>query len=128
MANEQFVSRYRKYGEEQPYWKAGIFKIRLPFIHYAWSIPEMVQALFMCATCLGAIPVLTEVRNVSPSWQALQIRIVPADIDHNIDHHLHWRKLPDRNRLRILRLRGRNTDHRTVLDVRIGVLMQYVYL
>ena len=34
MANEQFVSRYRKYGEEQPYWKAGIFKIRLPFFHY----------------------------------------------------------------------------------------------
>lgn len=65
MANENFVNRYRKYGEEQPYWKAGIFKIRLPFIHYAWSIPEMVQALFMCATCLGAIPVLTEVLGVS---------------------------------------------------------------
>ena len=65
MANEQFVSRYRKYGEEQPYWKAGIFKIRLPFIHYAWSIPEMVQAVFMCATCLGAISVLTEVLGVS---------------------------------------------------------------
>lgn len=65
MANEQFVSRYRKYGVEQPYWKAGIFKIRLPFIHYAWSIPEMVQAVFMCATCLGAIPVLTEVLGVS---------------------------------------------------------------
>ena len=57
MANEQFVSRYRKYGEEQPYWKAGIFKIRLPFVHYKWSVPEMVQAVFMCATCLGAIPV-----------------------------------------------------------------------
>lgn len=65
MANEQFVSRYRKYGEEQPYWKAGIFKIRLPIIHYAWSFPEMFQALFMCATCLGAIPVLTSVLGVS---------------------------------------------------------------
>lgn len=62
---EQFVSRYRKYGEEQPYWKLGIFKVRLPFIHYAWSMPEMVQAMFMCATCLGAIPVLTEVLGVS---------------------------------------------------------------
>ena len=61
MANEQFVSRYRKYGEEQPYWKAGIFKIRLPFVHYKWSVPEMVQAVFMCATCLGAIPVLQSV-------------------------------------------------------------------
>lgn len=66
MANAQgFVSRYREYGGEQAHWKVGIFKIRLPFIHYAWSIPEMVQALFMCATCLGAIPVLTEVLGVS---------------------------------------------------------------
>ena len=64
MANEQFVSRYRKYGEEQPYWKAGIFKIRLPFVHYKWSVPEMVQAVFMCATCLGAIPVLQSVLGV----------------------------------------------------------------
>lgn len=64
MANNQTVSRYRKYGEEQPYWKAGIFKIRLPFIHYAWSVPEMVQAVFMCATCLGAIPVLESVLGV----------------------------------------------------------------
>ncbi|WP_312943138.1 hypothetical protein [Oscillibacter sp.] len=65
MLNQQSISRYRKYGEEQPYWKAGIFKVRLPFVHYAWSIPEMVQAVFMCATCLGAIPVLTEVLGVS---------------------------------------------------------------
>ena len=64
MANEQFVSRYRKYGEEQPCWKAGIFKIRLPFVHYKWSVPEMVQAVFMCATCLGAIPVLQSVLGV----------------------------------------------------------------
>ncbi|QSH92962.1 hypothetical protein C5N99_10245 [Treponema medium] len=61
----QFKSRYREYGGEQAYWPAGPFKIRLPFIHYAWSFPEMFQALFMCATCLGAIPVLTEVLGVS---------------------------------------------------------------
>ena len=60
-----FKSRYREYGGEQACWKAGPFKIRLPFIHYAWSIPEMAQAVFMCATCLGAIPVLTEVLGVS---------------------------------------------------------------
>ena len=65
MGNENFVSRYRTYGGEQAHWKVGIFKIRLPFIHYAWSIPEMVQALFMCATCLSAIPVLTEVLGLS---------------------------------------------------------------
>lgn len=59
------MSIRREYGAEQPHIKAGIFKIRLPFIHYAWSFPEMFQALFMCATCLGAIPVLTEVLGVS---------------------------------------------------------------
>ncbi len=55
----------RAYGEQQPGWKMGIFTIRLPFVHYAWSFPEMGQALLMCATCLGAIPVLTEVLGVS---------------------------------------------------------------
>ncbi|MCI2106074.1 MAG: hypothetical protein LKK00_05060 [Intestinimonas sp.] len=55
----------RPYGAEQPYIPAGIFKIRLPGIHYKWSFPEMGQALLMCATCLGAIPVLTEVLGVS---------------------------------------------------------------
>ena len=55
----------RPYGAEQPYIPAGIFKIRLPFIHYKWSFPEMGQAFLMCATCLGAIPVLTEVLGVS---------------------------------------------------------------
>ena len=64
-AQMQFKSRYREYGGEQAYWPVGPFKIRLPFIHYAWSFPEMFQALFMCATCLGAIPVLTEVLGVS---------------------------------------------------------------
>lgn len=54
----------RKYGEVQPCWKVGIFRIRLPFVHYAWSVPEMLQGLLMCATCLGAIPVLTEVLGV----------------------------------------------------------------
>lgn len=66
MVNQSnFKSRYREYGGEQAYIPAGPFKIRLPFIHYAWSIPEMCQAVFMCATCLGAIPVLTEVLGVS---------------------------------------------------------------
>ncbi len=57
--------KYREYGGEQAYIPAGIFKIRLPGIHYKWSFPEMGQAFIMCATCLGAIPVLTEVLGVS---------------------------------------------------------------
>jgi len=45
---------------EQPYIKLGIFKIRLPFIHYEWEWPEAISALIMMATCLGAAPVLEE--------------------------------------------------------------------
>jgi hypothetical protein len=58
----------REHGQEQPYIPAGIFKIRLPFIHYKWEWPEAIQAIFMCATCLGAIPVLTEVLGIPFEW------------------------------------------------------------
>ena len=58
------MSAVREYGKEQPYIAAGIFKIRLPFIHYKWEWSEFFQAILMCATCLGAIPVLTEVLGV----------------------------------------------------------------
>ncbi len=58
------MALHRKDGEEQPYIPAGIFKIRLPFIHYRWELSECLQAILMCATCLGAIPVLEEVLGV----------------------------------------------------------------
>ncbi|EIW00537.1 benzoate/H(+) symporter BenE family transporter [Thermoanaerobacter siderophilus] len=54
----------REYGKEQPYIPLWIFKIRLPFIHYRWEWPEAIQGILMCATCLGAIPVLTDVLGV----------------------------------------------------------------
>jgi len=50
----------RKYGEEQPGMRLGMFVLRIPFIHYRIEIPEFFQAIFMCATCLGAIPVMTD--------------------------------------------------------------------
>ncbi len=50
----------REYGKEQPYWSAGPFKIRLPFIHYRWEIPEMIQGLFMFVVSLGMIPLLEQ--------------------------------------------------------------------
>lgn len=52
-------------GAEQPYFPAGPFKIRLPFVHFGWEWPEFLQGLILCATCLGAIPVLTEYLGVS---------------------------------------------------------------
>ena len=48
----------RPYGAEQPYWPAGPFKIRLPFIHYRWEFPEMIQGLFMFVVSLAMIPLL----------------------------------------------------------------------
>ncbi|MDR1785621.1 MAG: hypothetical protein LBR23_04055 [Spirochaetaceae bacterium] len=55
----------RENGLEQPYIPCGIFKIRIPFVHYRFEVPEAVSAIFMCATCLGAIPVLQSVLGVS---------------------------------------------------------------
>ncbi|MGI6098019.1 MAG: hypothetical protein ACOYBM_07960 [Dethiobacteria bacterium] len=62
-------------GREQPYWALGIFKIRIPLIHYRWEWAEALQALIMCATCLGAIPILTEVLGV-PFEVALTMVII----------------------------------------------------
>lgn len=47
-------------GEEQPHLKIGPFKVRFPFIHYRFETSEGIQGILMCATCLGAIPMLTE--------------------------------------------------------------------
>jgi hypothetical protein len=48
----------RKYGEEHPYWAAGPFKIRLPFIHYRWETAETVQALILFVVSMAMIPLL----------------------------------------------------------------------
>lgn len=48
----------RKHGEEQPYWPAGPFKIRLPFIHYRWELAETIQAFVMFVIAMGMIPLL----------------------------------------------------------------------
>ena len=48
----------REHGQEQPYWPAGPFKIRLPFIHYRWELPEMIQGLIMFVVGLAMIPLL----------------------------------------------------------------------
>lgn len=58
------MAKQRLHGEEQPFISAGIFKIRIPFIHYKWEWSEAMQAILMCATCLGAIPILTDVLGV----------------------------------------------------------------
>lgn len=44
--------------EEQPFWSAGPFKIRLPLIHYRWEWVEFVQALILFVVTLAMIPLL----------------------------------------------------------------------
>ena len=45
---------------ESPYWGAGPFKIRLPFVHYRFEWPDYLQGLLMCAVDLAAIPLMTD--------------------------------------------------------------------
>ncbi|MFV0663116.1 xanthine/uracil/vitamin C permease [Denitromonas sp.] len=48
----------RKHGAEQPHWPLGPFKIRIPFVHYRWEYPEMIQGLIMFVVGLAMIPLL----------------------------------------------------------------------
>lgn len=48
----------RNHGEEHPYWAAGPFKIRLPFIHYRWELAETVQGMVMFVVGMAMIPLL----------------------------------------------------------------------
>lgn len=51
-------AKHRTHGHEQPHWPAGPFKIRLPFVHYRWEMPEMIQGFFMFVVGLAMIPLL----------------------------------------------------------------------
>jgi len=50
-------SAERKHGEEQPHIPLKIFnlKLRLPFVHYAWEIQEMIQSAAIFVTAIAAI-------------------------------------------------------------------------
>lgn len=55
----------RAHGEEQPYIPLGIFKVRLPFLHWKWSYPEMFQAMVAFVTGAAAIPYLQDLFGMS---------------------------------------------------------------
>ena len=42
----------RSDGKEAPYYALGPFKIRLPFLHYRFELPDYLQGLLMCAVDL----------------------------------------------------------------------------
>ncbi len=54
--------RKRVDGEEQPYIGlfGGLFKLRLPFVHWEWEFPEMIQAIVVFMTGTAAIAYLQD--------------------------------------------------------------------
>ncbi|MCF3650629.1 hypothetical protein [Synoicihabitans lomoniglobus] len=52
--------KHRIPGDEAPSLALGIFKLRLPFVHYRFEWPDYVQGLLMCAVDLAAIPLMLE--------------------------------------------------------------------
>lgn len=52
---------HRKDGAEQPAIKCGMFRIRLPFIHAPWEVPEMIQAIVVFVTGVSATAYLQDI-------------------------------------------------------------------
>lgn len=76
-------SALREDGQEQPGIKMGIFTLRLPFIHFPFEIPEVIQALFMFVTGLSATAFLQDMFDM-PFELALTIVLF-----HEISYCLH---------------------------------------
>jgi len=62
-------------GQETPYIPAGIFKIRLPFVHYRLELPEAVQGFFLVAVALGSIGVHQAVLGVPFDWAIAMVAL-----------------------------------------------------
>ena len=75
----------RKPGEESPYIAVGLFKLRLPFIHYKFEWADYVQGLLMCAVDLAAIPLMIELLGM-PFDVALAVVILNGLLYRS--HHL----------------------------------------
>lgn len=52
---------HRQDGAEQPAIKLGMFRIRLPFVHAPWEIPEMIQAMVVFVTGVSAVAYLQDI-------------------------------------------------------------------
>jgi hypothetical protein len=52
---------HRQDGEEQPSIKLGMFRIRIPFIHAPWELPEMIQAMVVFVTGVSAVAYLQDI-------------------------------------------------------------------
>ena len=77
--------RQRPDGAESPYLPFGPFKLRLPFVHYRFELPDFLQGLLMCAVDLAAIPLMAELLGM-PFEAALAIVILNGLL--YLTHHL----------------------------------------
>lgn len=68
-----------------PHWKAGPFRIRLPFVHYRFEWADYTQGLFMCAVDLAAIPLMVSLLGM-PFEVALAVIIINGLL--YLTHHL----------------------------------------
>ncbi|MDQ7735172.1 hypothetical protein QT231_20935 [Halomonas sp. SpR1] len=77
--------KHRVDGEESPYTPLGPFKLRLPFYHYRFELPDYLQGLLMCAVDLAAIPLMMQLLGI-PFEAALAIVILNGLL--YLMHHL----------------------------------------
>ncbi len=77
--------KHRVDGEESPYTPLGPFKLRLPFYHYRFELPDYLQGLLMCAVDLAAIPLMMQLLGM-PFEAALAIVILNGLL--YLMHHL----------------------------------------
>lgn len=59
------ITLQRTDGREQPHISLGLFKIRIPILHYRLEFPEMIQAILLIAVGFSAIPLLQETLGMS---------------------------------------------------------------
>ena len=77
--------KQRSEGAESPFIPVGPFKLRLPFLHYRFELPDFLQGLLMCAVDLAAIPLMAELLGM-PFEAALAIVILNGLL--YLVHHL----------------------------------------
>ena len=47
-------------GKETPFVPLGLFKLRIPFVHYKWELAETIQAFFLFSVAMAAIPFILD--------------------------------------------------------------------
>ena len=73
--DSMFKRKRREEGHEQFHLGRGLFKIRIPFVHYRLAWPEIIQGFLLVAVALAAVPFLMESLGVSHEIAVLMVII-----------------------------------------------------